>query len=203
MRITKRSVEATTPHPNKDLFRWDDQLKGFGIRIKPSGRCTYIIQYRNAAGRSRRLTVGRHGTLTADQARATARQMLADASQGGDPLEERERPRKGPSVAQLLESYWERHAELNMKPNTLRRFRNVIRRHILPILGSRSIHDITRKDIIALHLEIGQKTETTANIAVAILHKAYNLAIDWGWYDESQTPATGSNDSRPARWSAI
>ena len=54
-KITKKRVESIKPG-DRDVFEWDDELRGFGVRIKPSGVRSYIIQYRNRFGRSRRQT---------------------------------------------------------------------------------------------------------------------------------------------------
>lgn len=62
-KITKSVVEATRP-TDSDVVLWDSELRGFGVRVKPSGVRSYLVQYRNAHGRSRRVTVGMHGRLT-------------------------------------------------------------------------------------------------------------------------------------------
>jgi Arm DNA-binding domain len=74
---------------DRDVVMWDDTLPGFGIRVKPSGVRSYIVQYRNRhTGASRRLTIGQHGPLlTFVQAKKQARAMLADAMRGDDPVE--------------------------------------------------------------------------------------------------------------------
>ena len=71
-KITKRFVEAIKPD-KRDLFVWDTEVRGFGVRVKPSGVRSYLVQYRNRYGRSRRLTIGQHGRLTAEQARRQAK----------------------------------------------------------------------------------------------------------------------------------
>src|SRR5262245_48999889 len=58
-KLTKRSIDAARPAARGDVFLWDGQLPGFGLRIKPSGAKSLILQYRNRNGRSRRLTIGR------------------------------------------------------------------------------------------------------------------------------------------------
>src|SRR5512139_3648314 len=84
-RLTKRVVERASAARDRDVWLWDTELRGFGVRIKPSGVRSYVVQYRNAGGRTRRLALGRHGVLTAEQARDMARQRLADAKRGVDP----------------------------------------------------------------------------------------------------------------------
>ena len=64
-KLTKRTVEATQPQ-GRDYFLWDDDLPGFGLRIFGSGKRSYLIQYK-AAGRTRRITIGPHGPITANQ----------------------------------------------------------------------------------------------------------------------------------------
>jgi hypothetical protein len=102
-KLTKRFIDAVVAGSGEQ-FIWDDELPSFGIRIKPSGVRSYLIQYRNSHGRSRRLTLGQHGVLTADEARKIARQHLADVARGKDPIEDREMTRQAPSVADLLGS---------------------------------------------------------------------------------------------------
>ncbi len=79
MKITKREVDRLQPKAKGDLVVWDDELRGFGLRIKPSGAGAYLIQYRNTAGVSRRMTIGRVGVNAPDQMRDLARKYLAEA----------------------------------------------------------------------------------------------------------------------------
>src|SRR6202163_1493562 len=100
-KLTKRTVDALKPLSDRDLVVFDSELSGFGIRVKPSGRKSYLMQYRNAGGRSRRLTIAGHGRLTADEAKDEAKRLLAAAARGQDPAEERHRALRAPTVAQL------------------------------------------------------------------------------------------------------
>jgi hypothetical protein len=82
-KLTKRTVDAAHPRPSGDLFVWDDELAGYGIRVKPSGAKSFILQYRNRSGRSRRITLGRYGVLTPIKpasSRGTPSQMSRAAS---------------------------------------------------------------------------------------------------------------------------
>ena len=64
-KLTKRLVDAAVAAKG-ELFLWDDELPGFGLRVKASGAKSFLVQYRNANGRSRRLTLGRYGVLTVE-----------------------------------------------------------------------------------------------------------------------------------------
>jgi Arm DNA-binding domain len=72
-KIMKRTVDTLQPEPDRDVFAWDSELRGFGVRVKPSGVKTFLIQYRNVEARTRRLVLGQYGALTPEAARDLAR----------------------------------------------------------------------------------------------------------------------------------
>jgi len=108
MRLTKRAIDETRPDLQSDLFFWDDDVAGFGLRVKPSGAKSFIVQYRNRHGRSRRLTLGRYGVLTPNEARTAAKLALADVTRGGDPVEVKAAERGAVSMTELCKEYLER-----------------------------------------------------------------------------------------------
>ena len=82
-RITKRSVDAVKAG-GTDTVYWDGELTGFGLRVRRSGRKSYVVQTR-IAGKLCWFTIGPHGPLNPDQARARALEILACAKKGIDP----------------------------------------------------------------------------------------------------------------------
>jgi hypothetical protein len=156
-KLTKRTIDATHPNAGRDVFVWDDELPAYGLRVKPSGAKSFVLQYRNRSGRSRRLTLGRYGVLTADQARERARDALAEVAKGGDPAEARAANRDALTVAGLVAEYFEKAGRgliltsknAPKKARTLYVDRGRAERHILPLLGSRAVKDVTTADLRA------------------------------------------------------
>ncbi len=68
-KLSKTVVEGIVPG-TEDTVIWDAALPGFGVRVKPTGVRSYIVQYRNReTGASKRLAIGQHGPfLTFEQA---------------------------------------------------------------------------------------------------------------------------------------
>ncbi len=149
-KISKRVVDKIKPSPEgKDIFIWDScdgSLKGFGIRVKPSGAATYLIQYRNQEGRTRRLALGKVGTLTPDEARVLARDKLASVSKGHDPSAERHAIRSSITVSELCELYL-KDAAGRIKESTLKVDKIRVNAHVLPLLGKKTVRSLTRQDI--------------------------------------------------------
>ena len=85
-KLTKRGVDAAEIR-EREYFIWDEDLPGFGLRILPSGRKRYIIQYR-AGRRSRRISLGPSTVLTCEQARSRAITIIAATKNGDDPAAE-------------------------------------------------------------------------------------------------------------------
>jgi integrase len=161
-KITKRAVDALQPDQHRDVFAWDGELRGFGIRVKPSGVKTFLIQYRNAEGRTRRLVLGQYGALTPENARDLAREKLAGVAKGEDPSAERHAVRAGMSVSEVCDWYLE-EAEAGrilgrnrrpIKASTLKMDRSRIETHIKPLLGARLVSGVTLRDIEGMQADI-------------------------------------------------
>ncbi len=211
-KLTKRFVEAVEPQ-NKGHVVWDDELPGFGLRVYPSGKRSYLIQYR-AKGRSRRYTIGLHGVWTPETARRKAKALLGQIAQGEDPAAEREEERRAVTVRELCEQYIaDMEAGLVLgkggrpkKATTVATDVGRIRRHIIPLLGTRRIKDITKpdmnnlmKDIIAGKTRVVMKTEKlrgkaivrggpgTAIRTMGLLGGIFTYAIEAGIIDQNPT----------------
>lgn len=161
-RLTKRIVDSLRPLPDRDVFAWDGEIRGFGVRVKPTGVKSYFIQYRNAEGRTRRLVIGKHGILATDQARDQGRQKLAEVSKGEDPSAKRHSARGGMTVAEVCEWYLTegragRLLGRNRRPikaSTLDGDECRIKVHIKPLIGAQPVKGIILADVEKLQAEI-------------------------------------------------
>lgn len=150
VKLTKRVVDTAIAE-SKDYVLWDDELPGFGLRIFPTGKRSYLIQYR-ADGRSRRYTIGLHGVWTPETARREAKAQLGRVAQGGDPAEERAELNKAMSMKELCEHYMDdlRNGLILGKGGRPKKQSTVdidlgrIERHVIPLLGARRVKDLTK-----------------------------------------------------------
>ena len=149
-KISKRAVDSLRPdRGGKEYFRWDSgdgALKGFGIRMKPSGVASYLVQYRNKEGRTRRLVIGKVGTLTPDEARTLAGDALKAAAKGGDPSADRHAVRGAITVSDLCDLYLA-DAKSHIKASTLAMDKSRIETHVKPLIGRLTVRSLTAADI--------------------------------------------------------
>ena len=147
-KLTKRFVDALKPVDRDRLFR-DSDLKGFALRIKPSGARTWLVQYRNSAGRTRKLALGKVGVLTPDEARQRASKALRRVADGEDPSATRHAQRADLTVAQLVERYLTegRASKPAKKASSWASDASNLRRHVLPLLGRKQLAALTADDI--------------------------------------------------------
>lgn len=177
VKITKRSVEAAA-RSGKEYFLWDDELRGFGLRVHPSGRKIYLAQFR-AGGRIRRVNIGPHGPITPDQARTEAMKHLADVRLGSDPGAQHDRLRAAATMKEFGKRFLDEHVASHCKPSTQYEYRRCVDLFITPILGKLKIIDVTRADIVELHQSL-KETPYQANQVLGVLSIMFTLADTWG-----------------------
>ena len=188
-KLTKRLIDNLTSD-GSDRIEWDTELRGFGVRVTPKGVKSFIIQYRNASGRSRRHTIGQFGTWTVDEARTEARALLVAVDKGNDPAEDKRLKRAAPTVADLMGRYISDHVTPHNAASTAEQVRDIVNKRILPALGTRKIADVDRDDVEQFHRQmIG--TPRLANLSLSILSKAFNLAEGWKLRPQSSNPCRG------------
>jgi integrase len=184
-RITKRTLDALKAR-GEDYFLWDDELRGFGVRVLPKGAKTFLVQYR-ASGRTRRVKIGRYGALTADEARGRAKTLLGEVAGGENPAEAVSDHRKSPTVREVCERFLRDHVDVRLKATTQYSYRSMVNKVVIPALGTRKIVDIARADIADLHHE-HRASPYQANRILCLLSKMFNLAEIWGFRRDGSNP---------------
>ncbi|WP_417796367.1 tyrosine-type recombinase/integrase [Terasakiella pusilla] len=159
VKITKRTVDACKPG-ERDVFIWDSETKGFGLKVTPAGNKIYLFQYRlpelrNAA----RLTIGKHGDpWTADKARMEAEKYRGDIKKGINPAALKKKriqeAKANITVAELCDEYIEAVPFIILpkigrpkKASSIATDKSNIERHIKPLIGKKRIGNIVRGDV--------------------------------------------------------
>lgn len=187
-KLTKRFVDAVEPGEG-DKIIFDDALSGFGLRLSPAGRKTFVVQYRSR-GRTRRMSLGKFGVVTCDDARKKARQVLGAVAGGKDPSAARDAKRKSPTLEALAERFLTEHVSVKCKPRTLQEYARLLDKKIVPEIGSWRVADVKRAEI-AEYISRLSKTPYQANRILAILRKMFQLADIWGLRPETGNPCHG------------
>ncbi len=147
--LTKRSIDTLEPK-DQAWIAWDDRLTGFGVRVYPSGRKSFIVNYRAGGGGrkapNKRIVIGRCDRISAEQARRMAQQVLGKVAGGDDPAGERSEARRMPTVAEAFAEFLA--ANPNRAAITEKSYRYLFDRYLGDWLG-RSLDSIARKDVEA------------------------------------------------------
>lgn len=171
--LTKRTIDALKPGP-KPVIVWDADLPGFGLKVSPAGKRTYVYQYRigGRAGRTVRKSIGLHGAWTPDQARDEAKRLRRETEAGIDPVQAERDAKAAKERAERAAAVEQERAEREAndaerlridaiaarfidhvrtdKPRSLRFAEPTIRLHILPAVGSVRLPELTRNDVRAM-----------------------------------------------------
>jgi integrase len=192
-KLTKRAVDAATAQTGRYLV-WDTELKGFGLRVAPSGTKTYFVRYRprNMGSRApkRFVVIGRHGPLTPDEARVRARALLGAVAAGHDPAIVKSVPAATLSIARLVDLFIEEHVKAKRKSRTAESYAAVLKGHLVPQLGKRPANEITTSEVEQLHLLMRDRPQQ-ANRLLAIVGSMYGYAAKRGLLPKGTNPVVG------------
>jgi integrase len=208
-KLTKAYLDGLRPAAT-DRFEWDTDVRGFGIRLWPSGRRSWVFKY-DHGGRSRRFTIGDADATPLDEARRRARELRTQVDKGMDPLATREHARAEavkeadrPTVATLFDEFLE-VTRAKRRESTADEYERLLGSPVAKrgadkgkarpgelrrALGALHVHEVTFDDIHRLHLRMKDR-KTLANRSVAILRAAFNLAEKLGWRARHTNPCEG------------
>lgn len=178
-KLTKRFID-TLQIKDKPYFSWDEGLKGFGVRIWPSGKKVYYLRYINKAERKDcKIKIGVQGPITPDQARERAQELLGEIVKGLDPTREQKENKSAKTFQELVTAYFEHHG-VKKRPRSLIDDRSMAKSVLLPRFGKTLVKNIDRQDIEQLHLKL-KDTPYRANRVLALLSKMLSIAVNWKW----------------------
>jgi integrase len=175
--LTQRLVGSLKPQKKSNYIRYDDEVKGFGIRVTAHGAKSFVLNY-YAAGRERRCTIGSWPEWSADAARDEALALRKDIRGGKDPLREKEIVRGEPTVEELAEEYIERHAIPYKKPSSVKQDRRMLMTRVLPALGHLRVSAVIKRDCELLHNSL-KSTPYEANRVKSLVSKMFSCAVEW------------------------
>lgn len=184
-KLTKRSVEKLSVQ-DADYITFDSEVNGFGVRILPSGRRSYLVQYRSG-GRTRRIAIGQHGAVTVEEARKRAKELLGSVAAGQNPAEVIAQHRGAPTVASVGERFLREHVAVRCKPSTAKEYRRALDLFINPTMGNHKIVDVVRADISKLHHR-KRHIPYQANRTLGVLSKMFTLCEIWGLRPDGSNP---------------
>lgn len=202
IKLTKRIVESTLPDPTKRVVVWDTEITGFCVRVYPTGKRTYFLQYRNKKRETHKIKIGVHGPITTELARQKAIELSLSIGVGEDPSVKHKIVvgNAEQSMQDLADKYLCLHAGPKKAPKSYKEDVAKLKNIILKRYGLLRVDAITTLDLQKLHSDL-HKTPIHANRIMALLSKMFNLAIQWGWRPDN--PVVGVDkykEQKRHRW---
>lgn len=192
MNLTEKRIRDAKPGP-KTTILWDDAVKGFGLRVTRAGSKSFVVDYFDAGGKRRRMTLARASEISLAEARQRAGKELAGVRAGeADMLQRRQEARQAPDVAELCEMFLtdyvpRRMALGRMAERTAGDYRQQITRYILPTIGGRKVAAVDRHDV---ERAVSELAPVQRNRVLALVSRLFTLA------ENSELRPAGANPAR-------
>ena len=197
-KLTDENVAAAKgDHRRQQVFIWDKDTTGLGLRISSRGLKSWVFRY-SIGGGGGRLTLGAYPT---ELDLAAARQKVAELRQK---MERRVDPgRPAGDEERTLESLWRKFEAEHLPRRSRghqRNLKDAFERLILPRIGGATrLDELTWETVDRWHRTLGEATPTQANRALAALRKALNLAKKWGWVERGAPNAAADHEMHAER----
>ncbi len=201
MGLTEKAVRDLRPGP-KTAFLWDDRISGkgrLGVRVTAAGGKAFVLDYHDASGTRRRMTLGRPGEMSLAQARDRASRELATVRDGGPDMAERRRKAiEAPTVADLIRQFLEveapaRIARDRMSERTRTEYARQSRAYVLPAIGTKRVADVKRGDVEKM---VAPLARTVRNRVLAYVSRLMTLAEVWEMRPPGANPCRKIERSR-------
>lgn len=186
--LTKRIIDAAIAR-DREYHLWDAKQRGLGLRVHPSGTKSFILKKRTAAGRQVKITIGRYGEITIDEARDQAAGHTTELIKGNDPAQAKRDIRRNPRFDEFAMRYLTEHCEVQNKPTTLRCNRSAIENILIPRFGAKPVSEITHDDVLKLRNSI-RRTPYQANRCIALTRHLMNWAEQLGYRSRHTNPCS-------------
>ena len=201
VKLTKRTVDAITVG-DRAVIVYDNTLKGFGVRLSPSGSLSWFVEYRPGAG-GRRVTKRRMyfggREFTPEEARQAAKETLASVALGKDPAAVRREERESETFREFAERYLREEAEAKLKSGTVVNYKICVRKHAVPYIGAIKLNRISTADIARIHTKVGETRPMTANRIVECISSIFRYAATCNLVPVGHNPTKGIRAFRESR----
>lgn len=191
MKITKRVVDSAGSRATRYTI-FDSEVKGFGLRVYPSGLKSYVFEYRaGEGGRSaakKRVTIGSTTEFTPDEARKRADKLRASVKVGEDPQGDKAKARAAVTVEELAKDFLKEHVKVKRAQNTASAYEDIIENHVIPRLGKLKAKDVSTSQIAKLHYDM-RDTPSMANKTTAVISSMFSFGFKMGLMPKRENPA--------------
>jgi|JI10StandDraft_1071094.scaffolds.fasta_scaffold15843_5 integrase len=188
-KLTKRLIDSLTYNSSggQKYILWDTEISGFGIRVYPSGKKSFVLFYRQG-GTQRLFTIGQYGNITLEVARELAKKKMGEVADGKDPLLNRRAEKKKHewTVKRAFSDFLKKYAKIYTK--TWAETERIFNKDILPAIGSKPIDEVKKDDILKiLNQIVDRKSGLMANKTLDAVSSFFNWCVQRGIIEHSPT----------------
>ncbi|MER8655261.1 tyrosine-type recombinase/integrase [Mesorhizobium sp. M0847] len=195
MKLSDAEIKRLPTPATGNKITYDDDVKGFGVRVTKAGARSFILNYRTRSGLERRYTIGSFPDWKSGPAREEAKRLKQQIDVGADPMGDVAATRDAKTVADLCDRFEEEHLT-KKRASTSRDYKALIKNHVMPALKNKKVADVEFSDIDELHRKISKGAPYLANRTVAVLSKMFGLAIKWRWRADNPAKGIERNDEQ-------
>lgn len=195
MKLSDPEIKKLPTPATGNKITYDDEVKGFGVRVTAGGAKSFILNYRTRSGLERRYTIGSCSDWKCSPAREEAKDLKKRIDVGFDPMGDLKAAREAKTVADLCERFEKEHLS-KKRDSTARDYKALIKNRILPALKHKKVIDVEFTDVDSLHRKISKDAPYLANRTVAVLSKMFGLAIKWKWRTDNPAKGIERNDEQ-------